>query len=159
MKIQNKEDRIVSSEIQRFPPRLRRIAQHIFNSNKLLTVDDAIRELSVNRKSVYNGISLCKRKGNDFYEFLNRSFQLMLSKNKYAVGQSLVRRAVSGVAAHQKLFFKLTGDLEENAAAPGITIKHLTIGINQLGTRPSDLSKEKGIIDLDPEIPKNKTGL
>jgi len=157
MKIQIKEDGLVIRELQSFPPRLRRIAQHIFNSNKLLTIDDAIRELSVNRKSIYNGISLCKRKGNDFYEFLNRSFQLMLSKNKYAVGQALVRGAVSGAAAHQKLFFQLTGDLKESEKS--INVHFLTIGVNQTGTRPADLSKEKGIIDLDPEIPPNKTGL
>ena len=154
MKIQNKEDRIVSSELQRFPPRLRRIAQHIFNSNKLLTIDEAISQLKMNRKSVYNGISLSKKKGYDFYEFLNRSFQLMLSKNKYAVGQSLVRGAVSGAAAHQKLFFQLTGDLKESEKS--INVHFLTIGVNQTGSRPADLSKEKGIIDLDPEIPTNK---
>jgi len=150
MKIQNKEDRIVSSELQSFPPRLRRIAQHIFNSNKLLTVDDAIQELRMNRKSVYNGISLCKRKGNDFYEFLNRSFQLMLSKNKYAVGQALVREAVSSSHQDRKLYFQLTGDLKEDS---NITVNNLTIGINIEGSKPVDTRRPKSTIDINPIIP------
>ncbi len=67
----------------------------------------------------------------------------------------MIKGAVEGSAAHIKLFAQITGDLEE-APAAGINIKYLTIGISQAGTRPADLSKEKGIIDLDPEIPANK---
>lgn len=147
------ERETINSDLKSYPPRLRKVAQYIFNSNRLLTVDDAIKELSLNRKSIYNGISNCKKKGSDFYEFLNQSFHIMLSKSKYEVGQALVREAVSDSHMDRKLFFQLTGDLKETS---NINFGTLAIGINVSSIQPQDQDREKGVIDIEPVIPKGK---
>ena len=147
------------TSLKHFPYKLRKVAKYLLQMDKKVTLKQACDELNVNYGSVRSLISREKKKGNDFYKFIEEQSKSVLHLNKLGVYRSLVKGAVEGSAAHIKLFAQITGDLEENTAPAGITIKHLTIGINQTGTRPADLSKEKGIIDLDPEIPPNKTGL
>ena len=141
--------------LKHFPPKLRKLAKYLLQMDKKVTLKQACDELNVNYGSARSLISREKKKGNDFSKFVKDAAKGLLNINRIGVYQALIKGAVAGSAAHIKLFSQITGDLDENAAAPGITIKHLTIGINQLGTRPADLSKEKGIIDLDPEIPTN----
>lgn len=148
----NVKESNMSSQIQDFPPRLQKIAKFILNSEQILTVDDAIRELNLNKKSIYNGISNCKKKGNDFYEFLNQSFHIILSRSKFKVGQSLVRGAVSSSHMDRKLYFQLTGDLK---ASTNINVGTLAIGVNISGLSPGDNDREKGVIDVEPVIPKD----
>jgi len=142
--------------LKHFPPKLRKLAKYLLQMDKKVTLKQACDELNVNYGSVRSLISREKKKGNDFSKFVKDASKNLLNINRIGVYQALLQGAVEGSAAHIKLFAQITGDLEENTAPAGITIKHLTIGVSQLGTRPADLSKEKGIIDLDPEIPTNK---
>ncbi len=141
--------------LKHFPPKLRKLAKYLLQMDKKVTLKQACDELNVNYGSVRSLISREKKKGNDFSRFIKEQGKSVLHLNKVGVYKSLVKGAVEGSAAHIKLFAQITGDLEEDRAA-GITIKYLTIGINQTGTRHADLSKEKGIIDIKPEIPTNK---
>lgn len=140
------------SQLQDFPPRLRKIAKFLLNSNRIITLEDAIMELNLNKKSIYNGISDSKKKGNDFYEFLNQSFQNMLSRSKFEVGKALVRGAVSDSHMDRKLFFQLSGDLREST---NVNINVLTIGYN-INPLPAGNEREKGEICVQPFIPKGK---
>ncbi len=141
--------------LKHFPPKLRKLAKYLLQSDKKTTIKQACEDINVNYSSIRSQIAREKKKGNDFNKFIKDASKDLLNINRIGVYRALVKGAVEGSAAHIKLFAQITGDLEEDRAA-GITIKTLTIGINQTGTRPADLSKEKGIIDLDPEIPTNK---
>jgi len=145
--------------LKHFTPKLRKLAKYLLQMDKIVTLKQACDELNVNYGSVRSLISREKKKGNDFGRFIEEQRKSVLNLNKLGVYKSLIKGAVEGSAAHIKLFAQITGDLEENPAAAGINIKYLTIGISQAGARPADLSKEKGIIDINPEIPSNKTGL
>lgn len=145
----NTEIKKETVQLQDFPPRLQIIAKHILNSDRIITLNDSIKELKLNKKSIYNGISSSRKKGKDFYEFLNRSFQIMLSRNKYEVGKALVREAVLDSHADRKLFFQLTGDLKEQTVSVTNT---LTIGIAVNVPYPNT-QEEKGVIDVEPVIP------
>jgi len=141
--------------LKHFPPKLRKLAKYLLQMDKKVTIKQACEDINVNYDSVRSQISREKIKGNDFSKFVKDAAKGLLNINRIGVYQALIKGAVEGSAAHIKLFAQITGDLEENPAGP-INIKHLTIGVSQLGARPADLSKEKGIIDLDPEIPTNK---
>ena len=143
------------TNLRHFPPKLRKLAKYLLQMDKKVTIKQACEDINVNYDSVRSLISREKKKGNDFSRFIKEQGKSVLNLNKLGVYRSLIKGAVEGSAAHIKLFFQVAGDLETDENA-GITIKHLTIGVSQLGTRHADLSKEKGIIDLDPEIPTNK---
>jgi len=142
--------------LKHFPPKLRKLAKYLLQMDKKVTIKQACEDINVNYGSVRSLISREKKKGNDFNKFIKDASKDLLNINRIGVYQALLQGAVEGSAAHIKLFAQITGDLEETPANAGITIKHLTIGVSQLGTRPADLSKEKGIIDITPEIPTNK---
>lgn len=146
---------LAAIDLRKFPPKLRQLGKYLLQSESPITMTQACIDLNLNRASIGTLIYKAKQKGNDFSSFIEQQRKSVLHLNKVGVYRSLVKGAVEGSAAHIKLFAQITGDLEEDRAA-GITIKHLTIGINQTGTRPADLSKEKGIIDIKPEIPANK---
>jgi len=146
---------LAAVDLRKFPPKLRQLGKYLLQSESPITMTQACKDLNLNRASIGTLIYKAKQKGNDFSEFIEEQRKSLLHLNKLGVYKALVKGAVQGSAAHIKLFAQITGDLED-APSAGITIKHLTIGINQTGTRPADLSKEKGIIDITPEIPTNK---
>ena len=147
---------LAAIDLRKFPPKLRQLGKYLLQSESPITMTQACIDLNLNRASIGTLIYKAKQKGNDFSRFIEEQRKSILHLNKLGVYRALVKGAVEGSAAHIKLFAQITGDLEENRASAGITIKHLTIGVSQTGARPADLSKEKGIIDLDPEIPPNK---
>jgi len=137
-----------------YPPRLRKLATYMTNTKEFISIPEAVKVLGLNEQSIWNAISESRKKGNDFYALVTSQFRIKLLRHKNDVGSSLVERAVSGSFNHQKLYFQLTGDLKESEKT--VNINNLTIGINHSGTRPSDLSDEKGVIDIIPEIPIGK---
>jgi len=147
---------LAAIDLRKFPPKLRKLGKYLLQSESPITMTQACIDLNLNRPSIGTLIYKSKQKGNDFSKFIEEQRKSLLHLNKLGVYRALIKGAVEGSAAHIKLFAQITGDLEEDRAA-GITIKHLTIGVNQTGTRPADLSKEKGIIDINPEIPIAKS--
>jgi len=148
---------LAAIDLRKFPPKLRQLGKYLLQSESPITMTQACIDLNLNRASIGTLIYKAKQKGNDFSSFIEQQRKSLLHLNKVGVYRALLKGAVEGSAAHIKLFAQITGDLEENPAAAGITIKHLTIGVSQLGARPADLSKEKGIIDINPEIPIAKS--
>jgi len=146
---------LAAIDLRKFPPKLRQLGKYLLQSESPITMTQACKDLNLNRASIGTLIYKAKQKGNDFSKFIEEQSKSVLHLNKVGVYRALVKGAVEGRAAHQKLFFQLTGDLKEDTN--NIKINHLTIGINQSGTRPSDLSDEKGIIDINPEIPIAKS--
>jgi len=155
MTLPNKFEENQDLTLNDFPSSLRKLAKFMLNNEDIMIVSEAIKKGNFNYSSITTIMSREKKKGKDFKKFMNNQMQLLLNGQKLKVAKALIAGAVSNSHADRKLYFLLTRDLETDNN-PGIHIKHLTIGINQLGTRPADLSKEKGIIDINPEIPKIK---
>jgi len=143
-------------EFTNYPPRLRKLANFMINSKEFVSIKQAVEALGLNEQSIWNAISESKKKGNDFYALVVSHFTNKLIRHKNDVGGALVERAVSGSYNHQKLYFQLTGDLKEDS---NITVNNLTIGVNIVNSKPEDMERDKGIIDITPNIPKGKDKL
>ena len=151
----NKESAIEKNQpdFSDYPPGLRKVATYMLNSSEFKSIPAAVKALGLNEQSIWNAISTSRKKGNDFYALVVSRFGERLARHKNDVGSALVERAVSGSYNHQKLYFQLTGDLKEETS---INVNTLLIGINTTGSRPSDLDRPKGVIDVNPVIPKDK---
>lgn len=143
-------------DLKQFPPVLRKLGKHLLESSDPITVSDACEKLKLNINSIYATISRCKKNGNDFMEFIDQQAKSILHVNKVAVLSSVVEGAVSRSSTshnQQKLYFQLTGDLRESDI--NINIGTLTVGVNVAALPVSD-NRDKGIIDIEPFIPKGK---
>ncbi|MFI5323503.1 MAG: hypothetical protein ACHQ6U_08230 [Thermodesulfobacteriota bacterium] len=142
--------------LKQYPPKLRKLAKFLLESDAPMTISEACRALDLNIESIFTMINRTRRKGNDFSEFINEQSQMLLRNNRLAVYNAVVQGAVSGSStAHnqQKLFSQLTGDLKES---PNINIGSLTLGININSLAITDSAQNKGIIDIEPVIPKGE---
>lgn len=142
--------------LKHFPPKLRKVAKLLLESPIPMTISDACKALNVNYDSIRTLIWKSKQKGNDFNEFINQQSQMLLHNNRVGVYKAVIDGAVSGSStAHnqQKLFSQLTGDLKET---PNINIGSLTLGININSLAITESAQDKGVIDIEPVIPKGK---
>jgi len=142
-----------NKSLNEFPPSLRKLAKFMMESDEIITVSEAIKKGNFNYSSITTIMSRQKKKGKDFKRFMNNQMQTMLNGQKLKVAKALIDGAVSSSHQDRKLYFQLTGDLKEDA---NITVNSLTIGVNITGSKPEDLEREKGIIDVTPNIPKGK---
>jgi len=141
-------------DLKQFPPKLRKLAKFMLQNDEHMTLKECCEKCNLNINSIYTMIDRSKRDGNDFRQFIHDKMTSLLQNNKLNVANSLVEGAVSGVVASQKLFYELTGDLKKEV---DINVNNtLCIGINTQGIRPSDLEREKGVIDTEVIIPKGK---
>ncbi len=154
MTLPNKFEENQDLTLNDFPSSLRKLAKFMLNNEDIMTVSEAIKKGNFNYSSITTIMSREKKKGKDFKKFMNNQMQLLLNGQKLKVAKALIAGAVSNSHADRKLYFLLTGDIKESEKS--INVHYLSIGINQTGARPADLSKEKGIIDINPEIPKIK---
>ena len=153
--IDNPEQVVIENTVnlKRFPPVLRKLGKYLLQSEKPVTMSGACQELGLNVDSVYVIINRCKKKGNDFQEYLNQQSTFLLHHNKVNVLRALVDGAVSDSHMDRKLYFQLTGDLKETT---NINVGTLAIGINITGVNPQDNDRAAGVIDVEPVIPKGK---
>ena len=141
-------------DLKQFPPKLRKLAKFMLQNDTPMTLKECCKECDLNIDSIYTMIDRSKRKGNDFQQFIHDQMTKVLQSNKLNVANSLVEGAVSGSHMDRKLFYELTGDLKKEV---DINVNNtLCIGINTQGIRPSDLEREKGVIDTEVIIPKGK---
>ncbi len=154
MTLPNKFEENQDLTLNDFPSSLRKLAKFMLNNEDIMIVSEAIKKGNFNYSSITTIMSREKKKGKDFKKFMNNQMQLLLNGQKLKVAKALIAGAVSNSHADRKLYFQLTGDIKESEKS--INVHYLSIGINQSGVRPSDLSDEKGIIDINPEIPKIK---
>jgi len=143
--------------LKQFPPKLRKLAKKLLESDSPMTVSDACTELKLNIDSIYSMITRCRRNGNDFTQFIQEQSQALLHTNRIGVYRSVINQAVSSIStAHnqQKLFSQLVGDVKDDVRINGqIT---LAIGINTSAISPQDQDRNKGIIDVEPMVPRGK---
>lgn len=136
--------------LKQFPPVLRDLGKYLLESDKPVSYTQACKELNLNRDSVYTTINRVRRKGLDFQKFIDEQSSMILNQSKVGVFRALVEGAVSDSHMDRKLYFQLTGDLKEST---NINVGSLTIGIN-INALPVDPGRDKGIIDVEPFIPK-----
>lgn len=140
-----------SISLKQFPPKLRKLGKYYLKNEKKLSITAACEELGLNRNSILTEIWRAKKNGNDFQRFIDTVSDTYLDVNLIAVDSSLVEGAVSGSHQHQKLYYERTKRLQENIS---LNINHLTIGVNIQGVNPQDTGRDKGVIDVEPIIPK-----
>ncbi|OGE19522.1 MAG: hypothetical protein A3J42_09970 [Candidatus Dadabacteria bacterium RIFCSPHIGHO2_12_FULL_53_21] len=143
--------------LKQFPPKLRKLAKFLLESDTPLTICEACKVLKLNLDSIYTMIARCRRKGNDFNEFINEQSKMLLQSNRIGVYQAVVQGAVSrSSTAHnqQKLFAQLVGDAKDDVRIN--TSITLAIGMNVTMVTPADQDRDKGCIDVEPIIPLNR---
>lgn len=155
----NTDNDLVSLEntisLKGFPPKLRKLAKFLLKNDVPCTISDACRELGLNRESIGVLIWRSKQKGNDFNRFIDEQSKMILHVGKAEVYKALQQGAVSqSSTSHndRKTYLQLTGDLKESA---NLNIGSLTIGVNINNVQPQD-NRDKGVIDVEPVIPKIK---
>ena len=143
--------------LKQFPPKLRKLAKYLLESEEPMTVSDACRDLNLNRASIGTLIYKAKQKGNDFIEFINEQSKMLLHSNRIGVYKAVVLGSVAQTSTahqHQKLFSQLVGDTREDVRInSSIT---LAIGMNVTMVQPADQDREKGVIDTEPVIPSGR---
>jgi hypothetical protein len=142
--------------LKQFPPKLRKLATFLLESDTPVTICEACKALKLNLDSIYTMIARCRRKGNDFNEFINEQSQMLLKSNRIGVYQAVIQQAVAGTSTshnQQKLFASLVGDAKDDMRIN--TSITLAIGINVTGVTPQD-DRAAGQIDCEPVIPVGK---
>src|SRR3990170_5205394 len=137
-----------------FPPKLRKLADYLIENVEYGTIKDACEKLSLNTDAVYVSIHKCRKRGIDLMSYVSGHWKEGLSKAKPLVRNALIKEAITGTAANQKLFFQLTGDLVERQE-----IKH-ELGLSFVfvnDTIPEDILQERAkekantpVIDVEP---------
>ena len=137
-----------------FPPKLRKLANYLIENVEFGTIKDACEKLSLNTDAVYVSIHKCRKRGIDLMSYVSDHWKEGLNKAKPMVRNALIREAINGTAANQKLFFQLTGDLVEKQE-----IKH-ELGLSFVlvnDTIPEDILQERAkekantpVIDVEP---------
>ena len=142
-----------SINLKRFPPKIRKVAKYMLETDQPITITQACTALNLNLNSIMVMMSKARRNGLDFLTFIDEQSTTILRRDKLAINKSLVNGAVLGSHKHQKLYYQLTGDLKETT---NINVGTLAIGINITGVNPQDQDRAAGVIDVEPVIPKGK---
>jgi len=100
-------------ELSEFPPKLRKLGLFIINSGQLMTLKEASEATGISCYTIRTQIMRCKKKGNDFKKLVHTHVIEKLRNARPDVYKSLQERAISGSAAHTKLFSQLVGDYTE----------------------------------------------
>ena len=143
-------------DLSRFAPKLRKLGKYLLKTDQPTTIKAACDKLKLNYESICTLIWKEKGKGNDFHEFIRDVSQSLLKMNRAAVYQATIRGAVGDAPSSyqdRKTFHQLTGDIKESDLK--VNVNHLTIGVNIGGVQVQD-DREKGVIDVEPLIPKGK---
>src|SRR3989337_3182412 len=89
-----------------FPPKLRKLANYLIENVEYGTIKDACEKLSLNTDAIYVAIHKCRKRGIDLMSYVSGHWKEGLNKAKPLVRNSLIREAITGTAANQKLYFQ-----------------------------------------------------
>jgi len=145
-----KHENVIS--LKHFPPKLRKLARFMLESEEKKTVSEACRELGLNRKSIFSMIHRSKQNGNDFNELLENVSDNYLKMELINVDTRTVEGALNGTARDRELYYKRINKLKEH---PNIEINNnlsLTYAV-KVDTSASDSNRPKGQNELTPYIP------
>lgn len=136
--------------LKQFPPKVRKVAKYILQSESIPTWKAACQEAGVDYQTFRTLISRAKKKGNDFQKFIEEQSTSLLKMEKLAVHSALLAGAVSDSHADRKLYYQLTGDLKEHTnIQTNIT---LNMGFIPASSHEQD-TRKPGMIDVQPFIP------
>jgi hypothetical protein len=82
--------------LKHFPPKLRKLARFMLESEEKKTVSQACRDLGLNIKSIFTLIHRSKQNGNDFNEFIENISDSYLNLELINVDKATVDGALNG---------------------------------------------------------------
>jgi len=129
-------------KLEDFPPKLRKLGMFIINSGQLMTLKEACESTGISYSTIRTQIMRSKKKGNDFHNLIDTHVIEKLRNARPDVYKSLLERAISGSAAHTKLFAQLTGDLVEQHKIDH-NIKAKIVVFSPSPIMPEDIRKER----------------
>lgn len=136
-------------ELSALPPQLRKLAKHILKNGVEVSLRQTCDDLKMNYNSVTSQIHTLKQKGIDLQAFLEEVSASYLETELINVDKALVKGALKGSHNHQKLYYQRTNKINQDT---NVNINILSVGVAH-SSRPKDLERKKGIIDLEPVIP------
>jgi len=138
--------------LKHFPPKLRKLARFMLESEEKKTVSQACRELNLNIKSIFTMIHRTRQNGNDFNEFLENLSDNYLNLELINVDKATVEGALNGTARDRELYYKRAGKLHDRPQIEINTNLSLTYAI-QVNEGVNSDHREKGENSLIPYIP------
>ncbi len=123
-----KHDNVIS--LKHFPPKLRKLARFMLESEEKKTVSQACRELDLNRKSIFSMIHRSKQNGNDFNEFLENISDNYLNLELINVDKATVKGALEGTARDREIYYKRINKLKEPRNIEITSTLSLTYAVN-----------------------------
>jgi len=139
--------------LKHFPPKLRKLAKYMLESEEKRTVSQACRDLGLNRKSIFSMIHRSKQNGNDFNELLSDIADFYLKTELINVDKATVEGALEGSARDRELYYKRINKLKEGSNIEINTNLSLTYAV-QVNEGSNRDKREKGENSLIPYIPK-----
>ena len=138
--------------LKHFPPKLRKLARFMLESEEKKTVSQACRELDLNRKSIFSMIHRSKQNGNDFNELLSDIADFYLKIELINVDKATVEGALNGSARDREIYYKRTDKLHDKPQIAINTNLSLTYAV-QVNEGSNTDKREKGENSLIPYIP------
>ena len=139
--------------LKHFPPKLRKLARFMLESEEKKTVSQACRDLNLNIKSIFTLIHRSKQNGNDFNEFIENISDSYLNLELINVDKATVEGALEGSARDRELFYKRADKLHDKPQIAINTNLSLTYAV-QVNEGTNTDNREKGENSLIPFIPK-----
>ena len=141
--------------LKHFPPKLRKLARFMLESEEKKTVSEACRDLGLNRKSIFTLIHRSKQNGNDFNELLSDISDNYLNLELINVDKATVKGALEGTARDREIYYKRINKLKEPRNIEITSNLSLTYAV-QVNEGANTDNREKGENSLTPFIPANK---
>ena len=139
--------------LKHFPPKLRKLARFMLESEEKKTVSQACRDLDLNRKSIFSMIHRSKQNGNDFNELLSEVSDSYLRMELISVDKATVKGALEGTARDREIYYKRINKLKEGSNIEINNNLSLTYAV-QVNEGSNRDNREKGENSLIPFIPK-----
>jgi len=138
--------------LKHFPPKLRKLARFMLESEEKKTVSQAYRDLNLNIKSIFTLIHRSKQNGNDFNELLSDIADFYLKMELINVDKATLDGALTGSARDREIYYKRTDKLHDKPLVEINTNLSLTYAI-QVNEGVNTDKREKGENSLIPFIP------
>jgi hypothetical protein len=139
--------------LKHFPPKLRKLARFMLESEEKKTVSEACRDLNLNIKSIFTLIHRSKQNGNDFNEFIENISDSYLNLELINVDKATVKGALEGTARDREIYYKRINKLKEPRNIEITSNLSLTYAVNVDNIETSS-ERKKGENSLIPYIPK-----
>jgi hypothetical protein len=139
-------------ELQKFPPKLRKLALFIAESKEFMSLSKYSKAAGMSPNSTISMICKARRNGNDFNGLLTKICNDKLGAYRPQMMKVLVREGLKGSYRHAELYFRLLGELKETPKTEHNIHNSLTFVLPM----PSELPQKLGIprpepVDITPD--------